>query len=139
MSANHKSKNQAEEMFKSAFDQVSQSMDSLTNMSKTNFDAIVNAAGRSAKCAEEVLSELMTYSRHNMEAGVSAAKEMANVRSVDQLVSLQTQFSKQYFEDCVKQMTRLSDMMMVNSKNIVQPLNECVSKATESVFKKKAA
>lgn len=133
------SNNQGEEMLKNTFDQMSQGMDAFSGMAKNNFEAFVTAAGRTAKSAEEIMSEVMTYSRQNLENGVSVAKDMTNVRSVDQLVSLQTQFSKQCFEKYVQQATKLGDLMISAAKNISEPLNERMNNVSETIFNKKTA
>ena len=129
----------AEDVLKQGIEALSKNVDNISSFAKENIDAAIQTANIVAKNAEKITAEAINYSKQNIEQNVSAAKEFAAVRSMDQFVTLQTQFSKQAFEQYVQQATKLGDMMIAFSKEASGTINGRFNAFTEQFSNKKAS
>ena len=138
MATNKTSSKQAEDFVKQAFDSFTQNMDNLSGFTKETVDAMLKSSNVTSKAVEELMAEFLNCTKSNMENCVSAAKDLSNARSMDQVLAIQTEQSKKCFETYVSQMTKMSEMMMNCCKEASAPLNDRAS-AFSDKFMKKAA
>ncbi|MEM6603194.1 MAG: phasin family protein [Pseudomonadota bacterium] len=134
--ATKKSQTQAEDMFKSGIDSIAKNVDTFSSFAKDNLDAMMQSANIAAKGAEKITAEAVAASKQNMEQTIAAAKEFSNVRTIDQFVTIQTQLSKQAFEQCVEQATKLGDLFISVSKEASEPLDGRLNAFSEQFTKK---
>lgn len=129
---------QTEDFIKQGFDSFTQNMDAFSCFTKDTVDAVIKSSNATTKGVEEIFSELVNCSKNNVEVCVNACKDMASARSIDQLVSIQTEQSKKYFETCVSQLTKVSELMLSVSKDVSSPFNEHVTSFSDKFMKKAA-
>lgn len=127
---------QAQDFFQQGFDSVTKNVDNVSSLAKETLDAVVKSANLAAKGAEKITSEAVSASKDNIEKTISASKDFSNIRSVDQFVSAQTQFSKQMFEQYIGQMTKIGDLFISVSKEVSEPINKSVNSFSEQFAKK---
>ncbi len=128
----------AEDFVKNTFENFAQNIDSFSCFTKESIDAVVKSSSATSKNVEELMAEVLNCTKSNVENCVAAAKDIASARSVDQFIAIQTEQSKKYFENCVSQMTKITEMFTNLSKEATAPLNERASAFSEK-FTKKAA
>jgi phasin family protein len=129
---------QAEDFVKNAFESFTQNIDALSSFTKESIDAVVKSSSATSKNVEDLMAEVLNCTKSNVENCVAAAKDMASARSIEQLVAIQTEQSKKYFENYVCQMTKMTEIFTNLSKEATAPLNERASSFSEK-FAKKAA
>ena len=127
---------QAEDFFKQGVDSMVKNVDNISSFAKENLDAVMESANIAAKGAEKIAAEAVSASKQSMEQNIAAAKEFSSVRTFDQLVSAQTQFSKQAFDQYVSQATKMGDLFISLSKEASEPLNGRLSAFSDQVLKK---
>ena len=120
-------------------EKVTKGVEKLTVFSRETFDAVVQSSTAAAKNAETVFAEVVAFSKQNIENSVSAAKDIASVRSPEALSTLHSRYAQQAFENYLSQMTRLGDLFISASKEVSEPLSARLSVLTELVSGKKAA
>lgn len=129
---------QAEDFVKNAFENFSQSIGSFSSFTKDAVDAVVKSSTATSKNVEELVSEVLNCTKSNVETCVSVAKDIAGARSFEQIIAIQTEQSKKYFENYVSQMTKISEICMNISKEATAPINEHASTISEKFMKKAA-
>lgn len=129
---------QAEDFVKNAFDNFTQNIDAFSCFTKDAVDAVVKSSSATSKNVEELVSEVLNCTKLNVESCVSVAKDISSVRSVEQLIALQTEQSKKCFETYVSQMTKLSEIFINISKEATAPINQHATSFTEKFMKKVA-
>lgn len=134
--ATKNTKAQAEDFFKQGVESMVKNADNVSNFAKENLDAVMASANIAAKGAEKIAAEAVSASKTSMEQNIAAAKEFSTIRTFDQLVSAQTQFSKQAFDQYVSQATKMGDLFIALSKEAAEPLNGRVSAFSEQFVKK---
>jgi len=129
---------QAEDFIKNAFDNFSQNIDTFSGFTKEAADALVKSSGKTSKNVEGIVAEVMNCTKSNIENCVSSAKDLAAARSIEQVIAIQTQQSKKYFENYVSQMTKMSELFVNLSKDATSPVTEQATAFSEKFMKKAA-
>lgn len=111
------------EAMKDNFEKAMGNFDKLTTFSKQTMEAFVQSAQAASKGIEALNSEALAYSRHAVEDSVAAAKAILSARSVQELIELNTDYSKTAFDQYVGQVTKFSDMIASTAKQAVNPIN----------------
>jgi len=115
-------------------DGVEKSMAAMTEMnthSKKYLEAVVASATASAKGAEALSAQAMTFSKAMFESQVTAAKSMAAAKSMQEVVELQTAFAKSAMETYMSQFGKMSETMSASMKESMKPINERVAATVE--------
>ena len=98
---------------------------------KKNLEAVVASASAAQKGAEALSSQAVAFSKKSWEDGVAAAQSLAQARSVQELVELQTSWAKSSIEAYLTQVTAVTDVMTASVKDSFKPINERVSASVE--------
>ena len=117
--------------FKDGFEKAAAAFGEFNAFSKDNVDAFVASASTAGKSAEKINAEVAAYAKQTLETGVETAKKAATVKSMQELVELQSDYAKSSFETYVGEMTKLTDMCASSVKDAFKPLNKRVSAAVE--------
>lgn len=126
----------AEDILKQGLDALTKNADQFSSFAKENVEAAIEVANIAAKGAEKIAAEVAACSKQNIEQNIATAKELAAVRSFEQLITVQTQYSKQAFEQYVAQATKIGDLMLSLSKEASAPLNTRFNAFSEQFAKK---
>ena len=105
----------------------------LGSFSKENVEALVASMTEAGKGAEAINQTILAYAKASMEDGVATAKKMAAVRSVQELVELQTDYAKSSLETYMSEVNKITEAYSATMKDAFKPLNERVSAAVELV------
>ena len=117
-------------------DQIEKSLSALGEInthSKKNLEAVVASVTAATKGAETLGAQAMAYSKKSMEDHVAAAKSLSGAKSVQEVVELQTAFTKSALEAYVAQVTKASEIVSASMKECFLPINERVTAFVEKV------
>jgi phasin family protein len=108
------------------------SLTELSAHSKQNVEALVASATAAQKGAEVLSQHAINYSKSSWEHGVAAAQSMAQARSVQELIELQTNFAKSAMETYVSEVTKMTEILTASVKDSFKPINERVTASVET-------
>lgn len=117
--------------FKEGLEKSTAAFTELGAQSKQNLDAVVASATAAQKGAEALSQQALSYGKTSWETGVNAAQTIAKARSVQELIELQTAFTKSAMETYLAEMTKMSETFAASLKDSVKPLNERVTASVE--------
>jgi len=116
---------------KEQFEKLSSGFEKLTELSQENVDAMLKSQEIATKAAEGFGSEVADFSKKSFEQGVAAAQDMASAKNMTELFEMQTTFTKSFFEDAIKQSTKMNEMFAATAKDMMAPLNARMSAASD--------
>jgi len=118
--------------FKEGIDKSVASMTELNAHGKKNLEALVESATAAQKGAEALSQQSLGFAKKSWEDGVAAAQSIAQARSVQELVELQTTYAKSAMEAYLAQLTKAADVMTASVKDSFKPINERVTASVET-------
>lgn len=129
-----KAKAQAESMqeagakaFREGIDKSVASLTELNAHGKKNLEAVVESAAAAQKGAEALSQNAISFTKQNWEDNVSAAQSLAQARSVQELIELQTSWAKSSAEAYLAQLTKTNEIITASVKDCFKPINERVT------------
>lgn len=128
-------KEQVEKMSK----QVFTAFDDVAGFHKENVDALVASSTILAKGFEALSKELFAFTQGQYEQSVTTAKALLGVKSVKELVDLQTEFAKTSFDALVAEATKVSETGFKVANEAAEPITARVNATVEKLSKIKAA
>ena len=128
-----------EKITRKTAEKVTKGVENITAFSRETFDAVVQSSTAAAKNVETVFAEVVAFSKKNIEDSVTAAKDIAAVRSPEALSSVHSRYAQQAFENYLSQMTRLGDLFISASKEVSEPISARMSALSDIVTGKKVA
>jgi phasin family protein len=119
------------QVFKDGLDKTTAAMGELSAQSKQNLEALTASATAAQKGAEALSAQALSYGKTSWETGVAAAQSMSKARSVQELIELQTSFTKSAMEVYMAEMTRMTETLTASVKDSFKPINERVTASVE--------
>jgi phasin family protein len=119
--------------------QVFTAFDDVAGFHKENVDAFVASSTILAKGFEALSKELMAFTQGQYEQSVTTAKALMGVKSVKELVDLQTEFAKTSFDALVAEATKVSETGFKVANQAAEPITARVNATVEKLSKIKAA
>jgi phasin family protein len=92
---------------------------------------VVASAAAAQKGAEALSAQSVAFSKKSWEDGVAAAQSMAQARSVQELLELQTSWAKSSIEAYLSEVTKATDVLTASVKDSFKPINERVTASVE--------
>jgi phasin family protein len=119
--------------FKDGVEKSLAGLNQLNAQSKQNLEALMASATATAKGAESLGAQAMSYSKTAMEKHVEAAKALSSARSVQEAIELQTAYAKSAMETYMAEMNRASEIVSATVKDAFRPLNARATAAVETL------
>ncbi len=113
-----------DEAFKQGFGKAMEGYGELNEFSKDTVEALISSANIASRGLEVLNSESLAFSKQSVEDGVSVAKAAMAVRSVQELIEIQNDFTRSAFDSYLGQVNRAADLFAETTKEAVEPLNE---------------
>ena len=107
------------------------SLTELAAQSKSNLDALTASATAAQKGAETLSAQALSYGKTSWEQSVAAAQSMAQARSIQELIELQTNFAKSAMETHLSEVTKMTETLTGSVKDSFKPINERVTATVE--------
>lgn len=117
---------------KEQFDRAMAAFGEFNSFGKSNVEALVESVSKTGETVEKINSRVMSFSKDQMEEGVAVARRFASVKSVQELIELQTSFAKSSMDAYIGEVNALSDIYAGAVKEAVKPLNERMAAAAEA-------
>ncbi len=119
--------------------QVFSAYDELAGFQKENVDAVLASSTVLAKGMENLSKAVMAFSQAQIEQSMAAAKAMAGVKTLRELVDLQTEFARTSFDAMIAEATKVSEMSVKVANEAIEPISARVNATVEKMGKFKAA
>ncbi|MEQ7155192.1 phasin family protein [Brevundimonas aurifodinae] len=108
------------------------SLAELSAHSKSNLEALTASATAAQKGAEALSAQALSYGKTSWEHSVAAAQSIAQARSVQELIELQTNFAKSAMETYLSEVTKMTETLTGSVKDSFKPINERVTATVET-------
>jgi phasin family protein len=128
-----------QEQLEKATSAAFQGYDELTALGKDNLDALVKASTVLVKGFETLGKEVASYGQASIEKSVANAQALFGVKTLRELVEVQTEITKQAFDTWVEQGTKLGELSVKVANEAFEPIQEQVTVAVEKILKPVAA
>lgn len=120
-------------------DALQKGVERAVELNKEYFEAIVQSVTTAAKGLETLGNENLAFAKHTMEEGVKAAKAIMGVKSVQDFVTLQTEYSRSALDQFVNQAAKINDLTKTITKDAYAPINGRAVAFAEEIKKARAA
>ncbi|MBP2294063.1 phasin family protein [Azospirillum rugosum] len=124
-----------QEQIEKASAQLLKNFDELTALAKGNVDAVVKSGTIVAKGAEEAGKHVAAYTQSSLEKGAANGKALLAVKTIQELVELQSVFAKAAMETFVKESGKLQELSLKTAKEAFAPINDRVQVTVETLSK----
>ncbi|MFC7333195.1 phasin family protein [Rhodocista pekingensis] len=113
--------------------------DDAAGFQKDNIDALMRSGTIMARGFENLSKAMLAFTQTQVEQNVSAAKAMLGVKTLRELVDLQTEFARTSFDSLIAEATKVSEMSVKVTNEALEPLSARVNAAVEQMAKPKLA
>lgn len=121
-----------QQAFREGVDRSVAGLSEMNAHGKKNLEAVVESATAAQKGAEALSQQALAYSKKSWEDSVAAAQSIAQVRSVQELVELQSTYAKSAIEFYLSEVTKATDTFTASMKDSFKPINERVTASVET-------
>jgi hypothetical protein len=118
--------NAGNEALRDAMEKSMSGLNDLTAHSRKNLEAVIASVTATAKGAETLGSEAVSFS-------TAAVQSLSGVRSVQDLIEIQSDLAKTHMEACVTQMSKTTELMTALFRDAYQPFSARMTAAVESL------
>lgn len=119
--------------------QVFATFEDVVGFQKENVEAIVASSTILTKGFEALSKEIAAFTQAQYEQSVATTKALFAVKSVKELVDLQTEFAKSSFDAIVAEATKVSEAGIKVANEAAEPITARVNATVEKLSKLKAA
>ena len=112
---------------------MTKSFEDLSAFSQENMDALTKSSEIAAKAAEGFTSEVSSFTKKSFEESVAAAKDISGAKNVTEYFDKSSAFMTSMFDSYVAQATKMNEMVVATSKDVLEPLNARFTAATDMV------
>ncbi len=117
--------------FREGVDKSLAGLSELNAEGKRNLEAVVESATAATRGAEALTSRSLAYGKKTWEEGVNAAQSLAQARSLQEVIELQTNYAKSAIEGYLAEVTKATELFSTSVKDSFKPINERVSATVE--------
>ena len=125
--------NAGNEALRDAMEKGMSGLNDMTAHSRKNLEAVIASVTAAAKGAEALGAETVAFSKAAVERQTAAMQTLAGVRSLQDLVEVQTDLAKTHAEACVAQMGKTTELMTAMFRDAFQPFSARMTAAVESL------
>lgn len=118
---------------KDAVESSMKSLDEMTEVARGNVEAMMAAARVAAAGFETLAAHLSDVSRRSFESTTTTARAMASVKSPNELFQMQSEFAKAQFDSAVSEFSKLTEMMVKMSGEVMEPVQNRVAITTDKI------
>ncbi len=119
--------------------QVFATFEDVVGFQKENVEAFVASSTILTKGFEALSKEIAAFTQAQYEQSVATTKALFAVKSVKELVDLQTEFAKSSFDAIVAEATKVSEAGIKVANEAAEPITARVNATVEKLSKLKAA
>jgi len=117
--------------FKDGVEKTLAAINEANSLSKKNIEALVASVTAAAKGAETIGAQTMALSKKTFDDQVAAARTLASAKSLQDVVELQSSFTRTFLESYIAEVGKLTDTVYASVKDSMKPLNQRVTDIVE--------
>ena len=118
---------------KEAVEASMKSLDEMNDMARANVDALIASARVATAGVEQVVAHLTGVSKKSFEDSTAIVKSLAAAKTPNELLQLQTDFAKAQFDTAVSEYSRLTEMMVKLTGEMMEPMQNQIAVATDKM------
>lgn len=112
-----------------------QNYEDAAQASKENVDAAIRSSQVMAKAAEEMGKAIYSFTQSSMELSVQASQAALNVRTLQDLVDVQSEYARNSMDHMISGSSKISDMAVKVANEVMEPINQRMNEAVEKINK----
>lgn len=128
-------KEQLDKVSKQSF----QAYEDLAGFHKENVDAMLASSNVLAKGIESLSKNILAFSQTQIESGMSTAKAAVAVKTLRELVDLQTEYARTSFDALIAETTKAAELSVKVANEAMEPISARVNATVEKLAKMKVA
>jgi phasin family protein len=118
---------------KEAVEGSMKSVEEMTETARGNVEAMMASAKLASTGLESIATHIGEMTKKSFEEAQAVAKSMAAVKSPNELMQIQNDFAKAQYESIVAEMSKMTEMMMKLSGEIMEPVQNRVAITTDKL------
>lgn len=118
---------------KEAVEASMKSLDEMTEMTRANVDALLASARVATTGVEQMVAHLTEVSKKSFEDATVAMKGLAAAKTPNELMQLNTDFAKAQFDSAVSEYSKLAEMMVKLTGEVMEPVQNQIAIATDKM------
>ncbi len=124
---------------KEAAETSMKSIEEMTDLARGNVEAMLASARLAAAGFETLAAHISEVSRKSFESTTTAARALTSAKTPNEMFQLQSDFAKSQFDHAVSEFSKMTEMMVKLSGEVMEPVQNRMAIATDkmkSVFTK---
>jgi len=109
------------------------------SLGKENVEAVVQSSTIVAKGCEEISKNVWGWMQSSVEQSVATSKQALGVKTLRELVDLQTEFVRKLMDQSLSETTKITEISTRVAGQAMEPINQRVTEVVESISALKAA
>jgi hypothetical protein len=97
-------------------------------LGKDGFDAIVRSFAEMNKGFQAIGAEMTSYSKKAFDEGMQTWEQLLGVRSIDQAVEIQSQYTKRAYDSYVAEVTKLGEICAAVARSASAPVQKAIER-----------
>lgn len=118
---------------------VQKGVERVVEANKEYIEAMVQSMTTAAKGLETLSTENLAFAKRSVEEGMKTAKAFMAVKTLQDYITLQTEYTRSTFDQFVNQATKINDLTQSLTKETYAPINSRVVAFAEEIKKARAA
>ncbi len=112
---------------------AAENMEKAAGLGKDNIEALTQCSTIVAKGFEEMSKNMMGWMQNAMEQSMATSKQMLAVKTLRELVDLQTDFMRGWMDNSMTETTKLSEISARVANQAMAPINQRVTEIVETM------
>lgn len=112
------------EAFKEGFEKIAQRMSNMTEINKGALEALIASAGTLSRGVERATAEQNAFLKTSFEDWTAAFQATASCKSVQEAISIQTDYVRAQTAKNLSQFSKLSEHWTATAKEVSEPLTQ---------------
>ena len=118
---------------KDAAENSMKSIEEMTDLARGNVEAMLASARVAAAGFETVAAHISEVSRKSFESTTTAARAMTSAKTPNEMFQLQNDFAKTQFDVAVSEFSKMTEMMVKLSGEVMEPVQNRMAIATDKM------
>lgn len=106
-----------------------------SQFNKDNMDAALRSTQVLAKATEELGKAIYSFTQSSMELSVQASQAALNIRTLQDLVDVQSEYARNSMDHLISGTSKISDMAVKVANEVMEPFNQRINDSIEKVSK----
>lgn len=119
--------------------QLNKGYEEFSSLSRGNFDAVIESGSLFAQGAGSLNRASLDLAQKQIESAFGAAKAMASAKTVNELVSVQTDYMRGTVDTLIVESTRMAELGNKLAQDVTQPFHARMAAAWDKAGKSLAA